>query len=91
MVTVRCQNKFKGKKNGKCGRILAILTDANIDMLPIDDEGGPIFRCPQCPPEQRWSRISKGSDGKVKFEVIDQPEVPEEVKFDDLIIFDQVG
>ncbi len=91
MVTIRCQNRFKDKKNGKCGRILGILTDMQIDMLGADDEKGPIFRCPQCPPEQRWSQVVRNKDGKLEFVTIDPPDVPEEVKFQELTICEQVG
>lgn len=93
MVTVRCQNRFKDKKNGKCGRILGVLTDLQVDMLSADDEKGPIFRCPQCPPDQRWSQVRKDKDGKLYFEVIKEPDeiLSKELKFDELIIFEQVG
>lgn len=61
-------------------------------MLPIDEEGGPIFRCPQCPPEQKWSKIKAGKDGKLVFEVIPEPEtLSDELKFDDAIIFEQAS
>lgn len=89
MVTLRCQNKHLG---GRCGRILGILTDMQVDMLPADEEDGPIFRCPQCPPEQKWSQVKKDKNGKITFEVVNLPEeLPPELKFDDTIIFEQVG
>lgn len=92
MVTIRCQNGILGKKNGKCGRILGLLTDAQIDLLPLDPEGGPVFRCPQCPAEQRWVRISTNADKKLMYETIDPPEnIPEEPEYADKIIYDQVG
>jgi hypothetical protein len=93
MVTIRCQNRFKDKKHGKCGRILGVLTDMQISMLSADDEKGPIFRCPQCAPEQKWSQIKKDKSGKLIFEVIKEPDeiLSNEAKFDDLIIFEQVG
>lgn len=92
MVTIRCQNRFKDKKNGKCGRILGVLTDMQVDMLSADDESGPIFRCPQCPPEQKWSQVKKDKSGRIIFEVIPEPDIlSKELKFDDAIIFEQVG
>lgn len=92
MVTIRCQNRFKDKKNGRCGRILGVMTDLQVSMLPIDEEGGPIFRCPQCPPDQKWSQVKKDKNGKLIFEVIKEPEMlSNELKFDDAIIFEQVS
>ena len=92
MRIVRCQNRFKDRKNGKCGRILGVLTDLQIDMLMVDEEKGPIFRCPQCPPGQKWSQITKDKDGKLTFHVLeDIGNMPEEVVFDKLVICEQVG
>jgi hypothetical protein len=92
MKTIRCQNKVLGTKNGRCGRIVAVLTDAMIDLLRLDPEKGPLFRCPQCHTDQRWAQISVDKDGEITFEVVDPPEVmPEEPKYKDLIIFEQVG
>lgn len=92
MVTIRCQNKTLQGKNGICGRILAIVSDAMMDLLRLDTDGGLVHRCPQCPPEQRWSRITSDSKGNLKFETIDQPtEMPPEAEFKELEIFTQVG
>jgi hypothetical protein len=91
METVRCQNRFTNAKNGICGRILGVLTDLEIDMLRIDKEGGPIFRCPQCPPEQRWSQVSMDKEGHIKFTTLDEIKVPNDLKFDDFEICEQVG
>ena len=61
MKAIKCQNVFKDDsgKEKKCNRILAVLTDLQVDILRTDPEGGPVFRCPKCHPEQRWVRISK--------------------------------
>ncbi len=92
MVTIRCQNKTLQGKNGICGRILAIVSDAMIDLLRLDTDGGLIHRCPQCPPEQRWSRITSDSKGNLKFEVLEPLEnIPPEAKFSETEIFTQVG
>lgn len=92
MVTIRCQNGLIGQKNGRCGRILAILTDAMIELLRIDPEKGPLFRCPQCPSEQRWSKITVDKDGKLHFETVDPPEnIPAEPEYEDVTIYQQVG
>ena len=91
MVTIRCQNKIIGTKNGRCGRVLAILTDAMIDMLVLDPEGGPIFRCPQCHHEQRWIQITN-KDKSLKFETVEQPtDLPPEPEYAELNIYEQVG
>lgn len=93
MKTVRCRNRYKGMKNGRCGHIEVILTDLQIDMLKVDPEKGPIVRCPACPPEQRWAQISMDKDGKLIYTVLEKPpeNLPEELEYDEEIVCEQVG
>lgn len=96
MKTIKCQNVVEGEK---CGRVLAILTDLQVQMLQIDPEvikgEGAIFRCPKCPPDQRWSKITVDKDGKVIVEALSnddmQGKFPEELHFDEKLICEQVG
>jgi hypothetical protein len=91
MKLIRCQNGFIGKKNGVCGRIIGILTEKQIDSLRDDPEGGPIFRCPACPEEERWMRVFHNGKGLV-LEVIEKPsDFPDEVKWDEVKVFNQIG
>jgi hypothetical protein len=75
MVLFRCQNK-KRTPNGvvKCNRILAILTDSQVQMIKNDPEGGPIHLCPHCPSDSRWSQVSWSGTGFV-FKIIDKPDI----------------
>jgi hypothetical protein len=92
MKTVKCQNVVAGQK---CGRILGILTDLQVEILQVDPEKGSILRCPKCHPEQRWSQISVTKDGKNSIETLSnhdtQGKFPEELQFDEKIICEQVG
>lgn len=92
MKTIKCQNVVEGQK---CGRILAILTDLQIQILQVDPEKGFITRCPKCPPEQRWQRISVVKDGKIIVETLSPEDVqgkfPEELQFDEKLICEQVA
>lgn len=73
MKTIRCRNRIKGRGNGRCGRVLHIMTDLEIDILTVDPEGGPVFRCPECPPDQKWCTIYKTKDGKLGYKVLEGP------------------
>lgn len=93
MKTIKCQNVVEGQK---CGRILAILTDLQVQILQIDEkEKGAIFRCPKCPPDQRWQKISVDKSGKVIVETLSPEDVqgkfPEELQFDEKLICEQVA
>lgn len=92
MKTIKCQNKVLGHK---CDRFLVMLTDIQVDMLRLDEEKGFIVRCPNCPPDQRWSRISvRKEDGAVVWETLradDVGEFPAELKYDETLICEQVG
>jgi hypothetical protein len=93
MKAIRCENIIKTEegKDQKCGRILAVLTDAQVDFLRIDPEGGPILRCPKCHPEQRWIKIYS-NDGKLVFETLgEHQEFKDNLVFDELIVCNQVG
>ncbi len=92
MKTIKCQNVVEGQK---CGRILAILTDLQIQILQVDPEKGFITRCPKCPSEQRWQRISVDKDGRIIVETLSPEDVqgkfPEELQFDEKLICEQVA
>lgn len=92
MKTVKCQNVVEGQK---CGRVLAILTDLQIEILQVDPEKGSIFRCPKCHPEQRWSQISVSKDGKNTIVSLGnndmQGKFPDEVQFVTKLICEQVA
>ena len=91
MVTIRCRNRYKGKKNGTCGSVLAILTDWQLDALRLDPEPGIILRCRSCPKEQRWVRIRYNGD-KLTFEVIEYNEkMPPEPEYSDESVYRQIG
>lgn len=78
-------------KEVECNRILAVLTDFQVDMLKVDPEGGPIFRCPKCHPDQRWIKIFS-EDGKIVFESMSgHQDFKENLECDELIICKQVG
>lgn len=73
METVKCQNLRIESSTGRqvpCGRILAILTDQQISVLKTDPEKKSIFRCPKCPPQDRWVSIKFNGD-KLIFSVED--------------------
>lgn len=92
MKKICCQNRIINVKNGRCGRILAVFTDAMIELLRIDPEGGPLLRCPQCGSDQRWSRLLSDSNGDLTFEAVDPPEyMPPEPDYADLTVYEQVG
>lgn len=93
MKTIKCRNRFKDRKNERCGRVVGMLTDLQIDMLPLDPEIGPIYRCPQCPQEQKWFRIYKTKEGKVGFKVLDRipDDFPPEPEYEEEEICEQVG
>lgn len=77
-------------RNIECNRILAVLTDLQVDILRVDSEK-PIFWCPRCQSEQRWIEIGN-EDGRIIFRVLDEhPEFKDELKYDELIICQQVG
>jgi len=93
MKTIKCQNTYKNEegKEVKCNRILAVLTDFQVDLLSCDDETGPIFRCPKCAPEQRWVQLSK-KGGKIIFETLSgNQDFKDDLKCDEFIICKQVG
>jgi len=95
MKTIKCENTIldESHRPRKCGRILAVLTDMQVEILRAEDSESPVFRCPKCPPEQRWSTIKfdKATNGFL-FKVLDEhPEFHEEMKFSELEICEQVG
>jgi hypothetical protein len=95
MKTIRCKNIYKDPETGKdreCGRILAALTDFQVDLLVMDDER-PLFRCPKCPPEQRWIEIYYNKDtDKIGLNVLSTPpELKEDINCEEMTICQQVG
>jgi len=91
MKLVRCKNGFMDKKNGECGHIVGMMTDAQVAALKTDPEGGIIFRCPGCSAEQRWFKIIDEGNGPV-FQSIPKPkELPDDLIYIDERKFNQVG
>jgi hypothetical protein len=89
MKTIRCQNIYKDETGSshKCGRILAVLTDLQVDLIKIDEEK-PIFRCPECRPEARWQEV--GFDKETKTFICSiVPEKPE-LKTEDNLEFEEL-
>lgn len=96
MKTIKCQNTYRlpDGREVRCNRVIGRLTDFQVDMLKIDDELGPVFRCPRCPSEQRWSTIRIDKNGKSTFMILDKNpdfKAEEDMKFDNLEICSQVG
>lgn len=88
---IRCRNGFKGKKNERCGHVVAIITDEELFLLTKDPEKGPIFRCPECPQDQRWMRIIDEGSGPT-FEVIEKPKnFPDEPEYVEERKYNQIG
>jgi hypothetical protein len=96
MKIIRCQNIYKkeNRESFKCGRILAVLTDLQLDLIRIDEEK-PVFRCPECRPEARWQEVGFNKDtNKFYCRVLpDEPKFKREdtVEFDELETVIQVG
>ena len=95
MKVIRCKNVYRNEAGQpvECGRILAALTDLQIDILRIDEER-PVFRCPKCHPEDRWTEISKDKEGKLHIRVLDKhPEFKpaDNLQYEELEICTQVG
>ena len=91
MKLVRCRNGFLEAKNGRCGHIVAMLTDSQVAGLKTDPERGPVYRCPLCPADQRWMQVVDDGNGPV-MQVIDKPEVfPEELIYTDEHVFNQIA
>jgi hypothetical protein len=91
MKIVRCRNEDINSPEGRCGNIVAILTDSQIAALKTDPEGGPIFRCRNCDKDQRWFQIVDTGAGP-EFRVIDQPnERFDKLVFTEELIYHRVG
>lgn len=89
MKTIRCQNGFINEKNGKCGHVLAIISDAIIASLKTDPDGI-ILRCSRCHSDQRWIKLSDKGNGPV-ISIIKRPEnLPENLIFTDVHVFNEV-
>jgi hypothetical protein len=89
MKTIRCQNRFKDKANGRCGHILAILTDQQIENLKTDPEK-PVLRCPACR-DMRWIELDNDGDGLI-LRAIEKPDVfPAEPEYAEIEVFQQIG
>lgn len=87
-------NSKTAGRSKECGRVIGFLSDLQYDLLKIDPEGA-IFRCPKCPPEQRWIKVfyDKDSNGLV-FKTLDKsPEFGqfENAKYENLEICEQVS
>ena len=94
MKLIKCENVILTEEGQrKCGRILAALTDLQVEILRAEDVESPIFRCPKCPKEQRWVTIkfNKETDG-FHFKVLDKsPELTDTMQFSGREICVQVG
>jgi hypothetical protein len=73
MKTIRCKNihKLRDGSRKMCNRILAILTDRQVEVLNGDPEGGPVFLCNGCKSEWRWIQVSM-ENSRYVFRVIDK-------------------
>ncbi|MBE3122195.1 MAG: hypothetical protein IMZ53_01365 [Thermoplasmata archaeon] len=95
MKVIRCKNKYldESGRSVECGRMIAILTDLQVDILKVDTEK-PIFRCPKCHAEDKWFEIGYNVEKKLVFEVIDKhPEfsVKDNIEYDEINVCQQVG
>lgn len=95
MKIIRCKNRYldESGKSVECGRIIAVLTDLQIDILKIDEEK-PVFRCPKCHSEDRWIEIGFDNDKKLVFKIMDQhPEFDpgDNLEYDEIEVIQQVG
>lgn len=86
-------NKATAGRNRECGRKIGFLTDLQFDLLRVDPEGT-IFRCPSCPPDQRWIRVSYNEKEKMfVYSTMDKPDMSKfaTAKYDNIEIFEQVA
>ena len=95
LKVIRCKNLYldESGRSVECGRIIAILTDLQIDILRIDEEK-PVFRCPKCSAEDRWIEIGFNNEKKLVFKIMDKhPEfsIADNLQYDEVEIIHQVG
>jgi len=96
MRIIKCQNIILEKHDNserrqkQCNRLLGILTDAQIEALKTGPESSCVFRCPQCPPDERWVSVSY-INNKIVFVVVNKPEVINELHFDEVQRTEMVG
>lgn len=95
MKVIRCKNRYldESHKQVECGRIIAVLTDLQVDILKVDEEK-PVFRCPKCHPEDRWIQIGYDKDKKLAFKIMDShPEFSksDDLRYDEVEVIQQVG
>jgi hypothetical protein len=92
MKTIKCKNQYldAGGAEVQCNRILAVLTDLQVDMLKIDTEK-PIFRCPSCAADQRWTSIYWNGKDFVFETISNHPDIKEEMEYGTLEVCKQVG
>lgn len=95
MKVIRCKNKYidENERRVECGRIIAVLTDLQVDILKIDEEK-PIFRCPKCSSEDRWFEIGMNDEKKLQISVLDKhPDFSpsDNLQYEDENVIQQVG
>ena len=70
---------------------MVILTDLQLDMLKVDPEGGPIFRCSGCGKDERWMKVVDRGNG-LEFEAVEKPEkFPPEPNYAGEEVYVQIG
>jgi hypothetical protein len=87
MKVITCENVNKDKSGvepRRCGRILAVLTDLQIDILRLDPEVRCIFRCPACHSSVRWSEVGY-KDGKLTISPVENmPDLGEKIAYEEI-------
>jgi len=93
MPVITCHNvRLDDTRQPKqCGRFLAELTDLQIDILRTDPDKRCTFRCPMCPPEQRWVEVHWDGDRLVFAATSQKPDFTKHAKFDEFDVYEQIG
>lgn len=85
MSTVYCKHKVLSKDAGskECRRILADLPACVIQSLKDNPGQFLTFRCPRCPPYNRWIQVGYTGAG-LTFKAVPEPSLGEEIRFDSI-------